>query len=210
MATDGTRAQYTTQTAAGRSGRQSLDAEQTTCCVVGAGPAGAVLAYLLARQGIPALLLEQHEDFDRDFRGDTLHPSVLEIMDELGLAERLHQFRHSKIHTGPFMTGGGSVTIADFRRLKTRFPYIMMLPQKEFLAFIVREAKRYPSFELRMGARVEGLIEEGGTVRGVRYEDHEGAHELRAALTVGADGRGSRVRPLGGFEMLKTSPPMDI
>ena len=193
-----------------RETRGALEAGEATCCVVGGGPAGTVLSLLLARKGVPVVLLEAHDDFDRDFRGDTLHPSVLELMDELGLAERLHEFRHSKIHTGTFMTGDGSVTIADFRRLKTRFPYIMMLPQKEFLAFIVDEAKRYPSFGLRMGARVEGLIEEGGTVRGVRYEDHEGAHELRAALTVGADGRGSRVRHLGGFEMLKTSPPMDI
>jgi 2-polyprenyl-6-methoxyphenol hydroxylase-like FAD-dependent oxidoreductase len=169
-----------------------------------------VLSLLLARRGVRVVLLEAHEDFDRDFRGDTLHPSVLELMDELGLAERLHEFRHSKIHTGTFMTGAGSFQLADFRRLKTRYPYIMMLPQKEFLAFVVEEARRYPSFELRMGARVEGLIEEGGAVRGVRYEERGGTRELRATLTVGADGRGSRVRHLGGFEMRKTSPPMDI
>jgi 2-polyprenyl-6-methoxyphenol hydroxylase-like FAD-dependent oxidoreductase len=190
--------------------RNERGAVETTCCVVGGGPAGVMLSLLLARKGVPVVLLEAHEDFDRDFRGDTLHPSVLELMDELGLAERLHEFRHSKIHTGTFMTGEGSFQLADFRRLKTRFPYIMMLPQKDFLSFVAREAERYPSFELKMGARVEGLIEEGGVVRGVRYEDREGARELRAALTVGADGRGSRVRHLGGFEMLKTSPPMDI
>jgi 2-polyprenyl-6-methoxyphenol hydroxylase-like FAD-dependent oxidoreductase len=183
---------------------------ETTCCVVGGGPAGVMLSLLLARKGVPVVLLEAHEDFDRDFRGDTLHPSVLELMDELGLAERLHEFRHSKIHTGTFMTGEGSFQLADFRRLKTRFPYIMMLPQKEFLAFVVEEARAFPSFELRMGARVEGLIEEGGVVRGVRYEDDRGKRELRATLTVGADGRGSRVRHLGGFELQKTSPPMDI
>src|ERR1044071_10418366 len=139
--------------------------------VVGGGPAGAVLALLLARKGVRVTLLEAHKDFDRDFRGDTLHPSVLELMDELGLAERLHQLPHSKIHTGTIMTDEGPTVLADFRRLKTRFPYIMMLPQKDFLAFVVEEAKRYPSFELRMGARVEGLIEEGGRVVGVRYED---------------------------------------
>jgi 2-polyprenyl-6-methoxyphenol hydroxylase-like FAD-dependent oxidoreductase len=155
-------------------------------------------------------LLEAHEDFDRDFRGDTLHPSVLELMDELGLAERLHQLPHSKIHTGTIITDEGPTVLADFRRLNTRFPYIMMLPQKDFLAFIVEEAKRHPSFKLLMGARVEGLIEEGGVVRGVRYEDDSGEHELRAALTVGADGRGSRLRHLGGFEQVKTSPPMDV
>ena len=180
------------------------------CVVVGGGPAGAVLALLLARKGVRVVLLEAHEDFDRDFRGDTLHPSVLELMDELGLAERLHELPHSKIHTGTIITDEGPTTLADFRNLNTRFPYIMMLPQKDFIAFIVEESKRYPSFELRMGARVEGLIEEGGVVRGVCYEDKSGEHELRAALTIGADGRGSRVRHLGGFEQLKTSPPMDV
>jgi 2-polyprenyl-6-methoxyphenol hydroxylase-like FAD-dependent oxidoreductase len=183
---------------------------ETDCAVVGGGPAGAVLALLLARKGVRVTLLEAHEDFDRDFRGDTLHPSVLELMDELGLAESLHRLPHSKIHTGTVMTDEGPTVLADFRRLDTRFPYIMMLPQKDFLAFIVEEAKRHPTFELKMGARVEGLIEEAGVVRGVRYEDGEGKHALRAALTVGADGRGSRVRHLGRFEQLKTSPPMDV
>src|ERR1044071_2277859 len=180
------------------------------CVVVGGGPAGAVLALLLARKGVRVTLLEAHQDFDRDFRGDTLHPSVLELMDELGLAERLHELPHSKIHTGTIITDEGPTVLADFRRLGTRFPYIMMLPQKDFLAFVVEEARRHPSFELKMGARVEGLIEEGGAVRGVRYEDEGGEHELRATLTVGADGRGSRVRHLGGFEQVKTSPPMDV
>src|SRR5215203_1861926 len=180
------------------------------CVVVGGGPAGAVLALLLARRGVRVTLLEAHDDFDRDFRGDTLHPSVLELMDELGLVERLHRLPHSKIHTGTIITDEGPTVLADFRHLRTRFPYIMMLPQKDFLAFIVEEAKRHPSFELKMGARVEGLIEEGGAVRGVRYEDESGEHELRAELTIGADGRGSRVRHLGGFEQVKTSPPMDV
>jgi 2-polyprenyl-6-methoxyphenol hydroxylase-like FAD-dependent oxidoreductase len=184
--------------------------DETGCVVVGGGPAGAVLALLLARKGVRVTLLEAHEDFDRDFRGDTLHPSVLELMDELGLAERLHRLPHSKIHTGTITTDEGPTVLADFRRLKTRYPYIMMLPQKDFLAFVVEEAKRYASFELLMGARAEGLIEEGGVVRGVRYEDGGGEHDLRAALTIGADGRGSRVRHLGGFEQLKTSPPMDV
>jgi 2-polyprenyl-6-methoxyphenol hydroxylase-like FAD-dependent oxidoreductase len=183
---------------------------ETTCCVVGGGPAGAVLSLLLARAGVRVTLLEAHEDFDRDFRGDTLHPSVLELMDELGLAERLHRLRHTKISTGVVVTDEGPTTLADFRRLRTRFPYIMMLPQRDFLDFVVGEARRYECFGLRMGARVEGLIEEGGAVRGVRYEEAGGARELRAALTIGADGRGSRVRRLGGFEQLKTSPPMDV
>ena len=182
----------------------------TTCCVVGGGPAGAVLSLLLARKGVPVLLLEAHDDFDRDFRGDTLHPSVLELMDELGLSEKLHELRHAKIHTGVVMTPSGPVTLADFRRLDTRFPYIMMVPQKDFLALVVEEAGCLPSFRLEMGARVEGLIEEGGRVHGVRYEKNGAAHEVRAELTVGADGRGSRVRHLAGAEQVKTSPPMDV
>ena len=183
---------------------------ETTCCVVGAGPAGVILSLLLARKGVAVTLLEAHDNFDRDFRGDTIHPSVLELLDEIGLAEPLHRLPHAKIHTGALMTAQGPVTLADFRRLRTRFPYIMMLPQKDFLAFVAEEAKRYPSFHLLMGARVEGLIEEGGVVRGVVYEDDKGRSELRAGLTIGADGRGSRLRHLGGFEQVKTSPPMDI
>ncbi|HEX6182652.1 MAG TPA: FAD-dependent oxidoreductase [Pyrinomonadaceae bacterium] len=183
---------------------------ETACCVVGGGPAGVILSLLLARKGVAVTLLEAHDNFDRDFRGDTIHPSVLELLDEIGLAGPLHRLPHAKIHTGALMTSRGPVTLADFRRLRTRFPYIMMLPQKDFLAFVAREAGRYPSFRLLMGARVEGLIEEGGVVRGVVYEDDGGKVELRAGLTVGADGRGSRLRHLGGFEQVKTSPPMDI
>jgi 2-polyprenyl-6-methoxyphenol hydroxylase-like FAD-dependent oxidoreductase len=185
-------------------------AQETSCCVVGGGPAGAVLSLLLARKGVAVTLLEAHEDFDRDFRGDTVHPSTLELMDEIGLSERLHRLRHTKIHTMTLVTDAGVTPVADFRRVRTRFPYIMMLPQKEFLNFIAEEARRYPSFSLLMGARAEELIEEGGVVRGVRYEKGGEALELRAALTVAADGRGSRLRHLGGFEQLKTSPPMDV
>jgi 2-polyprenyl-6-methoxyphenol hydroxylase-like FAD-dependent oxidoreductase len=182
----------------------------TTCCVVGGGPGGAVLSLLLARKGVSVVLLEAHEDFDRDFRGDTIHPSVLELMDGLGLSERLHGLRHTKIHTGTLMTPQGPFTLVDFRRLKTRFPYIMMLPQRDFLPVLVEEAGRHPNFQLLMGARVEELIEEGGAVRGVRFEKDGREHEVRARLTVGADGRGSRVRHLAGFEPRKTSPPMDV
>ncbi|HLL70998.1 MAG TPA: FAD-dependent oxidoreductase [Pyrinomonadaceae bacterium] len=190
--------------------QRSVESFETSCCIVGGGPAGAILALMLARQKIPVVLVEAHEDFERDFRGDTIHPSVLEILDELGLAARLHTLRHSKIHSATFMTPAGALTVADFRRLKTRFPYIMLLPQSQFLEFITEEAKQYPNFQLRMGARVEELIEEGGEVRGVRYEDDAGVHEVRALLTVGADGRSSRVRHLAGKEPVKTSPPMDV
>jgi 2-polyprenyl-6-methoxyphenol hydroxylase-like FAD-dependent oxidoreductase len=187
-----------------------FDSRQTTCCIVGAGPGGAVLALILARQGIDVTLLEAHEDFDRDFRGDTIHPSVLEIMDQLGLADRLLQLRHSEIHTGTFVTPDGPLTIADFKRLNTRFPFIALLPQVDFLEFITTEAKQYPNFHLMMGASVQELIEENSEVKGVRYRSRAGWHAIRAVLTVGADGRSSRIRRLGGFESIKSSPPMDV
>lgn len=182
----------------------TIRTEQTTCCIVGAGPAGAVLALMLARKGIPVTLLEEHTDFDRDFRGDTVHPSVLEIMDELGLAERLHELPHTK------MRGIGAPFNISFSVIKTRYPYIMMLPQASFLEFIVAEASRYPSFRLEMGARAEELIIEAGEVRGVVYRGPQGRCRLRADLTVAADGRFSRIRRLAGFEPIKSSTPIDI
>lgn len=169
-----------------------------------------MLALLLARSGVEVTLLEAHPDFDREFRGDTLHPSVMEIMAKLGLADRLLTLRHSKLRRATIQTADGPFTPVDFSRLTTRFPYITMMPQKSFLEFVTAEASRYPGFRLVMGARVRELIERDGAVRGVRYEAENGVHEIHAPLTVGADGRGSRVRRLAGFTPVKTSPPMDV
>jgi len=169
-----------------------------------------MLALLLARQRVPVTLLEQHKDFDRDFRGDTIHPSILEVLDQLGLVEPLHQLQHAKIYGPTLRVANSTFSPIDFRRLKTRFPYIFLVPQARFLEFLAAEASKYPDFRLVMGANVEQLIEEDGRVRGVRYLSADGMHELRAPLTVGADGRFSRVRHLAGFEPIKTSPPMDI
>src|SRR6266700_4520394 len=135
------------------------DVQQTTCIVVGAGPAGAVLSYMLARKGIDVMLLESHLDFDRDFRGDTLHPSILEVMDELGLADRLLQLPHTELNlVAP--PGAFAPLRFDLHELKTKFPYIAMMPQTRFLEFITSEAQRFPSFCRVIGARVEELLEE--------------------------------------------------
>jgi len=188
------------------------DAQQaaTTCCIVGGGPAGAMLALLLARIGVPVTLLEAHQNFERDFRGNTINPAVLQIMAELGLLQRLLQLRHVKVQRFTVRTGAGEWSFADFTRLNTPFPYIMMLPQAHFLQFIVAEAQRYPNFRLVLGARVRDLIGENNIVRGVRYRDAAGWHELRALLTVGADGRFSRVRQLAGLQTPAAAAPMDV
>jgi len=190
---------------------QVADVQTTSCCIVGGGPAGAMLALLLARGGVPVILLEMHKDFDRDFRGDTVHPSILEVLDQIGLADKLLEIPHSKV-TGPTLQfANGPFRPFNLGRLKTRFPYIAMIPQVRFLEFITREAAKYPEFKLVMHAQVQRLIEENGAVAGVRYLGGDGAeHELRAKLTVGTDGRFSVVRRLAGFEPIKTAPPMDV
>lgn len=183
----------------------------TSCAVVGGGPAGVVLSYLLARAGVPVTLLESHCDFDRDFRGDTVHPSTLEALDALGFSEKLHALPHAKMRTMRIQTPHGTVTMADFGRVRTKFPYVMIMRQALFLDFLAAEAARFPTFKLVMGATVQRVVEENGAVVGVRYRDTENRwHEVRAPLTVAADGRHSKIRALVGFEPEKSSPPMDV
>jgi len=190
---------------------EPIESTMTSCIVVGGGPAGVMLAYLLARGGVPVTLLESHPDFDRDYRGDTVHPSTLEAMDALGLSEKLHALPHGKIRAMRINTPDGERTMADFSRVRTRFPYIMAMPQARFLDFLAAEAARYPAFKLVMGGTVQRLIEENGTVAGVRYRDLQGnCHEVRSGLTVAADGRHSKVRSLAGLEPVRSAPPMDV
>lgn len=186
------------------------DAEYTGCIVVGAGPAGAMLALLLARKEVPVTLLEAHRDFDREFRGDTIHPSVMEILEQLGLAGRLLELRHTKVRHATVQTPAGAFTPIDFRGIRAPHPYIVLLPQAAFLQFITDEARRYPDFRLEMGARVQELVEEDGAVRGVRIHTADGTRDIRAPLTVAADGRFSTARRLAGLGPITTAPPMDV
>lgn len=187
------------------------DVKEVDCCIVGGGPAGAVLSLLLARQGIGVMLLEAHRDFDRDFRGDTLQPSAMEIMAEMGLADRLLELPHTKLRSITLRAVDGRVIFSpSFAHLKTRFPYVTVMPQVRFLDFIVEEAKKYPHFQLVLGANVQELVEEDGMVRGVKYRGQGGWHEVRAQVTIGADGRHSRLRELAGLQTVPTSAPMDV
>src|SRR5262249_51088776 len=136
--------------------------EARGCCIAGGGPAGAMLALLLARRGVRVTLLEMHHDFDREFRGDTVHPSTLEILDQIGLAERVHELRNSKISGPTLLTTRGPFTPFDLRRLNTKYPYILMVHQKDLLTLLTQEAKKYPGFRLLMGANVVDLIREDG------------------------------------------------
>ncbi|UBF26316.1 FAD-dependent oxidoreductase [Kovacikia minuta CCNUW1] len=180
----------------------------TDCCIVGGGPAGVVLSFLLARQGVSVVLLEAHKNFDRDWRGDTIHPLTLELMEALGLVDRLLEIPHPKIEKLTI----GPVVYADFSRLPTRYPYLTNIPQVSFLELIVSEAKQYPNFQVLMGTNAQELIREGETIGGVRYRKDEVWYEVRAPLTVGADGRASHLRELTGLNVnvLTASPPMDV
>jgi 2-polyprenyl-6-methoxyphenol hydroxylase-like FAD-dependent oxidoreductase len=180
------------------------------CCIAGGGPAGMILGLLLARAGISVVVLEKHSDFLRDFRGDTIHPSTLEIMYELGLLPEFLSRPHQEARTLSGQIGDDFLQIADFAHLPTHCRFIAFMPQWDFLDFVVEHARHYPAFQLKMAAEVNDLIVENERVVGVRAATQDGELIVRAELVIGADGRHSTVRAKAGLDILDVGAPMDV
>jgi 2-polyprenyl-6-methoxyphenol hydroxylase-like FAD-dependent oxidoreductase len=180
------------------------------CCIVGGGPAGVVLGLLLARQGVEVRVLEAHSTFDRDFRGDTVHPSTLEMLDQIGLIDRVLALAPDRITDFPMHFPDGTISEPRPWRLAVKHPYTLQIPQALFLELLASEALKYPTFHLVTGARVEQLIEDGDQVRGVRYRHASGWCDVKAKLVVGADGRFSRVRQVARIPIDTTAQPIDV
>jgi 2-polyprenyl-6-methoxyphenol hydroxylase-like FAD-dependent oxidoreductase len=183
---------------------------QVTCCIAGGGPAGIMLGFLLARAGIRVLVLEKHRDFLRDFRGDTIHPSTLEIMHELGLLESFLARPHQEVRELRGIVGDSEIKLADFRYLPTSCRFIALMPQWDFLNFLAEAGGRFPGFHLGMESEVTDLVEEAGRIVGVRGQTPDGPFEIRADLVVGADGRHSLVRERAGLPVKNLGAPIDV
>ena len=185
--------------------------ERTTCVVAGGGPAGMVLGLLLARAGVDVQVLEKHADFLRDFRGDTVHPSTLQLLDELGLADEFADLPYSRVDEVAFPTSDGrTVVVADFRRLRVPYPYVAMVPQWDLLDLLADAAREEPGFTLRMSTEVTGLLRDEERVRGVEYRRADGtAGRIEADLVVGCDGRWSTVRREAGLRPREFAVPID-
>ena len=183
---------------------------ETRCCVAGGGPAGMMLGVLLARAGVHVVVLEKHADFLRDFRGDTVHPSTLEVMHELGVLDEFLARPHSELREVRGMIGDERVTLADFSHLPVHAPFIAMMPQWDFLDFLAEQGRRYPTFQLVMQAEVFELIERDARVVGVRAQTPGETLDIYANLVVGADGRSSTVRSLGRLPVQDVGAPIDV
>jgi 2-polyprenyl-6-methoxyphenol hydroxylase-like FAD-dependent oxidoreductase len=183
---------------------------QTHCCIVGGGPAGMMLGYLFGRAGIETVVLEKHADFFRDFRGDTVHPSTLQVMDELGLIDGFLKVPHQQLQKMDGRFGDESIRVADLGRLNVKYPFIAMMPQWDFLNFLRESGKRFSSLQVMMNTNATDLIWSGDRVVGVTAATPEGPIEIRAGLTIGCDGRHSVVRERARLEVEEIGAPMDV
>ncbi len=182
----------------------------TRCCIVGGGPAGMMLGVLLARAGIDVTVLEKYKDFFRDFRGDTVHPSTLQLLYELGWLDDFLKVPHNEMTTVGANVAGQLVTVADFTHLPTHCKFVAFMPQWDFLNFLAERGKRYPGFHLLMETEGTGLVENGDRVTGVRAKNEDGEFTIEADLVVGTDGRHSTIRSAAGFEVENLGAPMDV
>ncbi len=183
---------------------------KVSCCIAGGGPAGMMLGFLLARAGVEVVVVEKHKDFLRDFRGDTVHPSTLEVMHELGLLEDFLKLPHQEAPRLGGQIDDEFVMLADFSHLPTKCKFIALVPQWDFLDFLAEQGKRYPTFKLKMNAEVVDLLQEEGNVVGVKAKTPDGPLEVRADLTVSADGRSSIVRERAELKVNEFGAPMDV
>ena len=183
---------------------------QTQCCIAGGGPAGMMLGFLLARAGVDVYVLEKHGDFLRDFRGDTIHPSTLELMYELGLLNEFLKRPHQELRQIAAQIGNEFIVLGDLTHVPTHCKFLALMPQWDFLNFLVEHASALPTFHLKMNAEVTELVEENGRIVGVRAQTPEGTQGVAASLTVGADGRDSIVRKQAGLPVIDVGSPMDV